>query len=75
MERHAYDRPDLEVAEGVGNRIVERAVDRRNVRLDPRDSRQAIASAAFLSSSAWSVRSHVKSRSLRPKCPYAAVFW
>ena len=30
---------------------------------------QARDSAAFLSASAWSVRSHVKSRSLRPKCP------
>jgi hypothetical protein len=30
--------------------------------------------AASRSASARSVRSHVKSRSSRPKCPYAAVF-
>ena len=30
--------------------------------------------AAARSASALSVRSHVKSRSSRPKCPYAAVF-
>jgi hypothetical protein len=52
VERHAHDRPHLEGTEHVGDRVVEGAVDRRDVRLDPRDSRQAIASAAFFSSSA-----------------------
>ena len=58
----------------VGEEVVEPPVDGRDVGLDPKNS-QARDSAAFLSASAWSVRSHVKSRSLRPKCPYAAVCW
>ena len=77
MERHADDRAHRYGRERPREGIEKRAVDGRDVGLDPDDPRlcQAIASAAFFSSSEWSVRSQVKSRSLRPKCPYAAVFW
>jgi hypothetical protein len=71
MEGHPDDRPDPRTRERCGEEVEKRAMDGRYVGLDPDD--QAIASAAFFNSSAWSVRSHVKSRSLRPKCPYAAV--
>ncbi len=43
-------------------------------RPDPR-GRRGQRPAALRSASALSVRSHVKSWSSRPKCPYAAVFW
>jgi hypothetical protein len=77
VERHPHEGPHADVRrERLGERVVERAVDRRNVGLDAADADgQASAFAAAARSAAASVRSQVKSRSLRPKCPYAAVRW
>ncbi len=80
VERHPHDRADAHVRrQPVRERVVERAMDCGNVRLDatnPRVRRSSItalayasAFAALPSSSDASVRSQVKSRSDRPKCP------
>src|SRR5581483_3855732 len=61
--------------------LAERRLDRvEGDRADDRDAHAWATSgaprpAAARSASALSVRSHVKSASSRPKCPYAAVFW
>ena len=78
MQRDAHDGPDPDDTGNVlGDEVIERARDGREIRLDPADPRfgYASASAALRSTSASSVRSHVNVGSRRPKCPYAAVFW
>ena len=79
MQWHPHDRSDFEVTSRVvGDEVVERAPDRRQIGMNPADPRcfgYASASAALRNSAASSVRSHVKVGSRRPKCPYAAVFW
>jgi hypothetical protein len=62
------------VPEVVGDQVVERLVDRGLVRQDAYDPRLAQSPSADLRSSTRLVCSQVSSLSLRPKCPYAAVF-
>ena len=71
-------RPRTARGERVGNEVVERRGGSPGRRAGPgrtRVTRDETSRGLLAASSAWSVRSQVKSRSLRPKCPYAAVRW
>jgi hypothetical protein len=71
VEVDADDRPDAHlVPERVRDQVVEGLLDRGQVRQDPGDQRPS----ADFRSSTLEVASQVNSFSLRPKCPYAAVF-
>jgi hypothetical protein len=72
-EPHAVADAHL-VPEVVGDQVVERLVDRGLVRQDPDDPLPGQSPSADLRSSTLLVCSQVSSLSLRPKCPYAAVF-
>ena len=77
VQADADDRADRDAGRGVGGQVVEHPPPReRRVRTRqtaPCGLAQARASAALRRPAAWSVCSHVKPGSLRPKWPYAAV--